>query len=342
MRSTVSRFRLSAGVLLLFFLLVACSRSHPQSTASPASPPPTFEYVGEWGVQGSDPGQLNNPGGLALDVDRNVFIADSGNDSIDKFTIDGHPLLSFKDSVPRDLNRIAVDSGGGIYAVSPRLNTVYIYSPAGELFRTLPLKAPQYERIRNITVGEDGGIVVIESNGRSNQNEMQKYTPTGRLLRSWRLRVQSGTAAPVPASIGIGSDLSVYVVDATGELLQKFTPDGEFVSEWKWKSADAPYPAPFANGASPTPGTTSQDATAPSASTVSGSGIGVTLSGIVVADPEIHGVRVWGLDGQQKLTDALDGKLKDSSDFQIAAGPVGELLVLDTTNARLYRFHMHF
>jgi DNA-binding beta-propeller fold protein YncE len=293
-------------------------------------------------VQGKDPGQLNNPGALAIDAHSNVFIADSGNDSIDKFTIDGHPLLSFKDSVPRDLNRIAVDSGGGIYAASPRLNTIYIYSPAGELFRTVPLKAPQYERIRNIVVGEDGGIVVIESNGRSNQNEMQKYTPTGRLLRSWRLRVQSGTTAPVPASIGIGNDLSVYVVDATGELLQKFTPDGEFVSEWKWKSADPPSSVPPADGATTAPSAASQGAIASSASTVFGSGIGVTLGGIVVADPDIRGVRVWGLDGRQKLTDTLDGKLKDSSDFQIVAGPGGELLVLDTTNTRLYRFHMHF
>lgn len=319
MRSLAPRLQLFSGVVLLFFLIVACSRTQTPAAQKPAPPP--FEYIGEWGMQGEDPGQLNDPSDLAVDSINRVFIANSGNGSIDKFSVDGHPLLSFMDAVPHDLNKIAVDRGGGIYAASPRLNTIYIYSPAGELFRTLPLRAPRIERIQNIAVAEDGAIVVIESSGTSNQREMQKYTSTGRLLRSWRLRVDSNDAAPVPASIGFGSDLSIYVVDATGQLLQKFTPDGEFQSEWVWKGSD-PAPAP--------------------AATVSGAGIGVTLSGIVVADPGNHGVRVWGLDGQQKFSDTLGGKLQDSSAFEIATAPNGELLVLDASHTRVYEFRMHF
>ena len=52
-------------------------------------------YIGQWGSQGSGPGQFNLPWGAATDAAGNVYVADWRNDRIQKFTTDGEFLASF-------------------------------------------------------------------------------------------------------------------------------------------------------------------------------------------------------------------------------------------------------
>lgn len=43
-----------------------------------------------WGSSGSGPGQFNNPIGITLDYTRGyVYVTDTGNDRVQKFTSDG-------------------------------------------------------------------------------------------------------------------------------------------------------------------------------------------------------------------------------------------------------------
>jgi len=42
-------------------------------------------YLSKWGSQGSGDGQFNSPQGVAVDATGNVYVADSGNHSIQKF-----------------------------------------------------------------------------------------------------------------------------------------------------------------------------------------------------------------------------------------------------------------
>jgi hypothetical protein len=43
-------------------------------------------YVTSWGSRGSGPGQFDNPPGVAVDAHRHVYVADPGNDRIEKFS----------------------------------------------------------------------------------------------------------------------------------------------------------------------------------------------------------------------------------------------------------------
>ena len=78
--------RLAIGLVILVFMIGACSEGGP--TKSPTrTQPPTFQL--EWGVEGTGEGQFHEPEGIAVDAEGNVYVADSSNLRIQKFTSDG-------------------------------------------------------------------------------------------------------------------------------------------------------------------------------------------------------------------------------------------------------------
>ena len=100
---------------------------------------PAVQYVGAWGVKGDQPGQLKDPRGIATDSFGDVYIADAGNQFIEKFDPQGKPLLSFQEDALKQPQSIAVDSGGGIYVTDPVRSSVFVFFPEGDRYRELRL-----------------------------------------------------------------------------------------------------------------------------------------------------------------------------------------------------------
>jgi len=74
------------------------------------------QFITSWGLLGSNPGQLNQPKGLTLDEDNNVYVADEFNNRIQKFDSDGNFITEFgQDRLNHPID-VAVDSQGRVYA----------------------------------------------------------------------------------------------------------------------------------------------------------------------------------------------------------------------------------
>jgi hypothetical protein len=328
-RNAIGGGEITALVLACLFAAFAIACGGSTAPAQQAPPAPALAFIAEWGNPGGGAGQLSHPQWMATDRAGNIFVADYGSGFIHKFNFEGHPLMSFDDAVPRDPYRVAIDSGNGIYALGEESNSVFIYSPLGERYKQLAL-APQrpHQVAQAVSVDDAGDVFVIvgsnvDSPGKSDatKSEIREYDARGRLLK--KLSVPEGsTPAPfVPAALAAASDGYLYVVDSTSLQVAKFTLSGDYSTAW----------------ATPQPPNT------PASGESAGRGIGVTAKYVFVANAENRGVRVWTLDGHEKLVDDLGGRLKGSNGaHQVATSRRGELLVLDCSAAKIQRYKINF
>ncbi len=82
-------------------------------------------FILKWGPIGTSNEQLNNPKDLAVDSADNVYVADYGNDRIQKFDADGNYRATLHCDNPR---AITVDAADRIYVSSD--NYIHIFVPA--------------------------------------------------------------------------------------------------------------------------------------------------------------------------------------------------------------------
>src|SRR5829696_8887624 len=75
-------------------LVLACAVAAPAAVATPAALG-AIGFQATWGEAGAGDGQLSNPTGLDVDDLDNVYVADFGNNRIQKFTPDGEVLATW-------------------------------------------------------------------------------------------------------------------------------------------------------------------------------------------------------------------------------------------------------
>lgn len=290
--------------------LPGCSRAHSQ-TATVVKPPP-IEFVQQWGVRDSEPGQLESPIGPAIDPVGRVYFADRATSFVQKFEAAGIPLLCFEHPAAHSADAIAVDSGGAIYLANLRLGLIHIFFPQGDPLRGLRI-APQrnFEGPFVFSIDADGRIYVPDPAGA----RVQVFGSRGALLRIWRILPEASEKAAHPFAAVADNAGDVYVGDAANGRILKFTRDG--VQSAAFKSPD------------------SQDAS--------------RLLGLAAAAKHVFALRgfplrleVWSEDGRRELIDTLGDRLSAvESAAYLAADAAGNLMVLDPEARRVLRFRTH-
>ena len=77
------------SVLLIFFLFQSV---HAEELKANLTPP---HFLIQWGTQGSALGEFERPIGITVDGDDFVYVSDTGNQRIQKFTAQGKFVLSW-------------------------------------------------------------------------------------------------------------------------------------------------------------------------------------------------------------------------------------------------------
>lgn len=305
------------AILPIFGVICSCGRS-PQAAQN--VPPPPLQFVGQWGHAGKDPGQFQSPQAIACDGAGSIYIADDGSPTqVEKFDLQGHPLLDFAVSAGQNDWDIAIDPGGAIFIVDRRHGQVEIFSPEGEPFHTLFFRYRRdFHEPAGLAIGADGNFYISDPT----VGRVLRMSPRGRTLESWGKPSEVAAAHWAPYPIRLAPDGNLYVADAQNQRIIRLTSVGQYVKSW---------PFPF-------------DGMDRSANASKPVGLAVSANLVAASDSEKRLLGIWTQDGAPKLTVDFSqhpewGEHASPSD--IAFTPKGDLVVLDRPDSRILHFKVN-
>ncbi len=176
------------------------------------------------GGKGSGRGQFDNPHGLAVDSAGNIYVADTGNGRIERFSPNGIFVTSI---ATLDPNGVAIDRAGNIYVAEiGSTQRVQKLGPDGTFIAEW---APGLYGPRKITIGPDDSIYVVDSG----RNRIVKFSPDGQVLASWGSEGTGDGQVRGVSSVAVDPiNNKVYVADPINSRIQVFDSDGKFLTKW--------------------------------------------------------------------------------------------------------------
>ena len=185
----------------------------------PGSPVTAFE-----GGYGNGKGQFDSPRAVATDRAGNIFVADTGNGRIQKFSPNGTFVTSIATTDP---NGLAIDRAGNIYVAEiGSKHRVQKLAPDGTFIAEW---APKLYGPRRIAIGPDNSIYVVDSGG----NRIVKLSPDGQVLASWGSEGSGDGQFRGLSSVAVDPTTKrVYVADPVNSRIQIFDSNGKFLTKW--------------------------------------------------------------------------------------------------------------
>lgn len=213
----------------------------PSSGAMPEGAQPQGGNVFE-GAQGKDNGQFNFPRGLTVDGAGNIYVADTNNDRLQKFSPAGAFLsvMGRRGSGPGQFlepGGIAVDAAGNIFVADVSNHRVQKLKPDGTFLAEW--KGPEQGFIapRDIAIDADNSVYVVDQ-GRS---QVIRLDPNGKALVVWGAPGTNDGQFSGPTSVVVdGKNNRVYVGDPSNKRIQVFDANGKFIAKWTVEAWGAP------------------------------------------------------------------------------------------------------
>jgi DNA-binding beta-propeller fold protein YncE len=195
-------------------------------------------------IEGDAPaGTFYEPWSIAVGTDGSVFVADTWNHRIQKFTPDGRFLLqwgSFGQGEnatafwgPRD---IAIDDKGWVYITDTGNKRVVVFDEYGNFiteFGSAGLLAGQFDEPVGVAVDADGLVYIADTwNQRVQVFELDERTNSFYAINEWEIVGWYGQSLENKPYIQVDDHGHVYISDPEGYRILEFTSDGEFIRYW--------------------------------------------------------------------------------------------------------------
>jgi len=213
--------------------------------------------INEWGsfgdVNTSDApiGTFFEPWGVAVGPDGSVYVTDTWNHRVQKFSRDGRaikmwgqfgqPSPDFPESEyyfwgPRG---IAVDSDGRVFVADTGNKRIVVYDKDGNYlteFGSGGFDPGQFDEPVGVAVGSDGTVYVTDTWNQRIQSFIRVETSDGGLffepLAQWDVNGWFGQSLDNKPFIAVDGNDHVFITDPEGYRVIEFTSSGEFVRTW--------------------------------------------------------------------------------------------------------------
>src|SRR6266496_3908218 len=186
---------------------------------------PGFPVTAFEGGHGNGRCQFNSPRGIATDSAGNIFVADTNNGRIEKFSPSGTFVTSIGQfEAP---NGIAIDHAGNIYVAE--VGSKHRVQKLGPDGKSIAEWASGFYGPRRIAIGPDDSIYVVDQ-GRT---RIVKFSPRGQVLATWGSDGSGGGQFADHTSVAVDPRTNkVYVADPINKRIQVFDSDGKFLTKW--------------------------------------------------------------------------------------------------------------
>ena len=347
----------AAGLLLAASVVVAsCTtdRESPVQEAPEAAaaqlPLGRLIFETEWGGRGSEPGQLDNPSGIAVGTDGNIYVSDSGNARVQRFTPDGEHLDTWQLPTTSRPVGLVVRPDGVTLVTDFTEDQVLVLDADGAVVATWADEADPFQAPSGIALTPQGTVLVVEFMGQ----RVRELDADGRFIRFLTGGPAAtdyvATRAPIPgmeemaaagqmADMGgqvsgnpdglymfpsdaaVAPDGTIYVTNTHAYELLVFTSTGDFSAAWGTKGGEpGQWEIPV--------------------------GVAIDQAGrIHVADSANFRVQVLDAAGEPLLTSRADERWYQTtrriySPTDIAVDADGRLYVADFAASKIQRFRL--
>ncbi|QGG57371.1 S-layer homology domain-containing protein [Paenibacillus sp. B01] len=207
----------------------------------------------EWGKgngqAGNGLGEFSIPGAVAVDAAGNVYVADYGNNRLQKLTISTNTWSEWGAGNSRDGNGlgefsgpsgVAADSSGNVYVADTRNHRVQKLSAAdgtwskwGKTGGGEGSGLGEFNSPGGIAVDSDGNMLVADYMN----NRIQKLSVEDGTWSKWE-KDGGGTGDGLgefnmPSSVAVDSSGNMYVADLNNNRIQKLSADDSTWSQWR-------------------------------------------------------------------------------------------------------------
>jgi tripartite motif-containing protein 71 len=206
------------------------------------APDGTFQET--WGTSGAGDGQFTffnsnaayarGYGDVAFDAEGNIYVTDTGNTRVQKFSPDRTFLLSWGNKGTADgqfltPSGIAVGPDGTVYVSDEGRSDIQRFDAEGQFLGTIAEKGRDEGQLSlpaGIAVGPDGDIWVADY---SNQR-IQRFSASGEFRDAWGQGGSGDGEFRNPNGVAVNPLGQVFVADADNNRLQVFNSDGQLVA----------------------------------------------------------------------------------------------------------------
>ncbi len=207
----------------------------------------TPTYYGQDGWQGTGPGQLSAPTGVATDTKSNVWVSDTKSDRIEEYNAQGEYVKSFGyegtgAGAFREPHDVAVDSKGNVWVADTANNRIEEFTEAGGYERLAgtsgsgTLKSPH-----GIAVDSSGNVWVADTG----DNRVVEFNEKGEYQRE-AVKTVGLRALSEPLGVAVDKSGDVWVTDAKNYRVVEFGSTGSSLKEFgsKGKEENGKFEAP--------------------------------------------------------------------------------------------------
>ena len=277
--------------------------------------PATYIFVKSFGSWGTGNGQFENLQGLGVDASGNIFVADSSNSRIQKFSDTGTYLTQFGSGVTGFPMDAAVDQSGNVFVVDESMDRVEEFSNSGTFIRQFGSSGTgngQFTQPEGIAVDQSGNVLVADTGN----NRIEKFTNSGVYLTQFGSSGTGNGQFNAPDGIAVDQSGNIFVVDIANFRVEKFNSSGTYLAQFgSYGSGSGQFEYPY--------------------------GLTVDQSGnVFVADSRNYRIQEFSNSGtyvtQFGSYGSGDGQLNCPAD--VGVDPWGNVFIADNSNSRVVEF----